>query len=130
MNAYLKLSVGAVAAALAALTVRRQNPDLSMLLGLLGCCLGGLLCLELLEPVLDYAEKLGEKAGLDNTLLLPLLKSAGAALISQLAAAICADAGQSALSKVVELGGAILCLVLSLPLLRAVLSMITQLAGS
>ena len=129
MNPYLKLSVGALSAALAAVTLRRQNADLAMLLGILGCCLGALLLLELLEPVLDYVKKLYSRVGLEDSLLSPLLKSVGIALLSQLGAAVCADSGQSALARVIELGGAVLCLSLSLPLFQAVFALIEQLSG-
>ena len=129
MNTYLKLSVGAVSAALAAVTLRRQNADLAMLLGILGCVLGALLVLELLQPVLDYGKRLYSRVGLEDRLLTPLLKSVGVALLSQLGAAICQDAGQSALARLLELGGAVLCLVLSLPLFQAVLTLIEQLCA-
>ncbi len=129
MNTYLKLSVGAVCAALAAVTIRRQNADLAMLLGILGCCLGALLILELLEPVLEFLKKLSLQIGLEDRLLLPLLKAVGIALLSQLAAAVCADAGQTAIANVIELGGAALCLLLCLPLFQAVLTLIEELAG-
>lgn len=129
MNAYLKLSVGAAVAALAALTIRNRNADLALLLGIVGCCLGGLLVLEFLSPVVEFAQKLYRKTGLENELLAPMLKSAGVALLTQISAAICADAGQSALARLVELGGAALCLLFSLPLMSAVLRMLEQMAG-
>ena len=129
MDACLKLSIGAVAAALAALTIRRQNEDLALLLGVAGCCMGGLLTLELLSPVLEQVRRLFSRTGLDEALLSPLLKCVGVALLSQLASAICLDAGQSALAKTVELGGAVLALTLSLPLISAVLSLLEQLSS-
>ena len=64
-----------------------------------------------------------------EALLSPLLKCVGVALLSQLASAICLDAGQGALAKTVELGGAVLALTLSLPLISAVLSLLEQLSS-
>ena len=129
MQTFVKLAVGTLASALAAVTIRRQNADLAMLLGVAGCCLGGMLLLSLVEPVLSCVRELYAKTGLDGALLSPLLRSAGLALLTQLSSAVCVDAGQSALAKLIETGGAVLCLVLSVPLLRAVLDMIGNLAG-
>lgn len=129
MNAFFKLSVGAIACALAALTVRRQNAEIALLLGVLGCCLGALLVLELLSPVLDTVQRLYERIGLEQTLLVPLLRTAGVALLTQISGAVCLDAGQTALSRVIETGGAALCLVSALPLLSAVIELIEQLAA-
>lgn len=129
MQTFGKLAIGALACALAAVTIRRQNADLAMLLGVAGCCLGGLLLLELADPLLSCVRELYAKTGLDASLLSPLLRSAGVALLTQISSAVCVDAGQTALAKLIETGGAVLCLVLSLPLLRAVLEMIGNLAG-
>ena len=130
MNTYLKLSVAAITTALAALTLRRQTPDLAMLLGVFGCCVSAVAALSLLQPVLDFVQLLYEKTGLEQTLLTPLLKTAGVGILTQIAAAICADAGQSALAKLVELGGTVLCISVGLPLLSALLKLIQQLAGA
>ncbi|MBQ9374162.1 MAG: stage III sporulation protein AD, partial [Oscillospiraceae bacterium] len=46
---------------------------------------------------------------------------------TQTASAVCQDAGQSALAKLLELGGGLLCLVAALPLLEAVLDLLEDL---
>lgn len=129
MSAYLKITVCAVCVSVCALMLRRQNAELAMLLTVAGCCVCGALILELFRPVVSFAQSLYEKTGLERDLLTPLMKSLGVALASQLGASVCQDAGESAMAKLVELGGAALCLCLSLPLLGAVLSLISQLAG-
>ena len=48
-------------------------------------------------------------------------------LLTEITASVCADAGQSALAKLVELGGGILCVAVSLPLLQALLALIEEL---
>ena len=129
MNTYMKLSVAAVCAALAAVTLRKQNADMAMLLGIVGCCCGGVLLLELLSPVLEFLKTLYQRTGMNGSLLSPLLKAVGIGFLTQFSTAICVDAGQTALAKVIELGGTVLCLCVSLPLMTAALSMIEQLAG-
>lgn len=129
MQSYLKLSVAALCAALAALTLRKSSPDVAMLLGIVGCVIGAIAVIELLEPVVAFVRTLYQKTGLDSELLSPLLRSAGVGLLTQISASVCTDAGQSALARVVELGGAALCLYLALPLLGAVVTLLGQLAG-
>ena len=127
MNPFLKLFAAAAAAAVLALSLRKQSPELALLVSAAGCAGAAWLILDWFSPVLDLGRSLCERAGLDADLVDPLWKTAGIGLLTQTASALCADAGQSALAKLVEIGGGLLCLVLSLPLLESVLDLIGDL---
>ena len=127
MESAQKLTALALTAALLALVVKKQSPELALALTLCACALGAGLVLSGLRPVLELASSLGRRAELDGTLTAPLWKCLGLTLLTELAASVCADAGQNALAKLVELGGGILCVVVSLPLLQAVLALIEEL---
>ncbi len=127
MEAALKLTALGLTAALLALVVKKQSPELALALSLCACALGAGLLLKGIVPVLNLARSLADRAELDGSLTAPLWKCLGLGLLTELAAAVCADAGQSALAKLVELGGGLLCLVVSLPLLQAVLALIEEL---
>ena len=127
MDAALKLTALALTAALLALVVKKQSPELALALTLCACALGAGLLLRGIGPVLTLARSLASRAELDGSLTAPLWKCLGLGLLTELAASVCADAGQSALAKLVELGGGLLCLVVSLPLLEAVLALIEEL---
>ena len=124
----IKLFALALAAAFLALVVKKQSPELALALSLFACAAGAGILLEGLRPVLGLAESLAEKAELDRAMLKPLWRCLGLGLLTELSASVCADAGQAALSKLVELGGSVLCLAVSLPLLQAVLALIEALA--
>ena len=127
MDAALKLTALGLTAALLALVVKKQSPELALALTLCACALGAGLLLKGIVPVLNLARSLADRAELDGSLTAPLWKCLGLGLLTELSAAVCADAGQSALAKLVELGGGLLCLVVSLPLLQAVLALIEEL---
>ena len=127
MDDVLRLSAMAVLSCLLILTIKKQSPELGMILSLCACAIGAGFLLEAVRPILLLAETLAEKAGLSSELSAPLWKCLGLGLLTELSAGLCADAGESALAKLVELGGSILCLAVSLPLLQAVLAMIEEL---
>ena len=127
METALKLTALGLTAALLALVVKKQSPELALALSLCACALGAGLLLKGIVPVLNLARSLADRAELEGSLTAPLWKCLGLGLLTELAAAVCADAGQSALAKLVELGGGLLCLVVSLPLLQAVLALIEEL---
>ena len=124
---FLRLAALAAAAAVLALTVKKQQPELALVLSLAGCCAAWAAVLRFAEPLAETARSLWEKADLPDELGASLLKCLGVSLLARMCAAVCRDAGQSALAGVVETGGSLVCLCLSLPLLRAVLGLIEEL---
>lgn len=124
MAVSFQLSALAMVAALLTVVIKKQSPELSLVLTLCACALGAGLLLSYVEPVLSLARSLAERAQLDGKLTAPLWKCLGLGLLTEISSAVCTDAGQSALAKLVELGGGLLCLVVSLPLLQAVLALI------
>ena len=127
MDDPFRLSALALSAALLTLVVKKQSPELALVLTLCACALGAGLIGSYLRPILTLAQSLADRAELDGALTAPLWKCLGLGLLTEISASVCADAGQSALAKLVELGGGLLCLVVSLPLLQAVLALIEEL---
>ena len=127
MDEALRLPALALIAALLTLVLRKQSPELGLVLTLCACVLGSALLLSAFKPVLRLTRSLAERAELDAALMAPVWKCLGLGLLTELCSAVCADAGQSALAKLVELGGTVLCLAAALPLLQAVLALIEEL---
>ena len=62
-----------------------------------------------------------------NVLFLPLYKTVGIALVVRVGGNLCRDAGERALSSVVETAGSLCALVAAAPLMQGVLSLILEL---
>ncbi|MBQ1410430.1 MAG: stage III sporulation AC/AD family protein [Oscillospiraceae bacterium] len=127
MDTSFRLSAILLTATLLTLVLKKQSPELSLVLTLAACALGASLLFSYLDPVLSLAASLAAKAELEDKLIAPLWKCLGLGLLTELTSSVCADAGQSALAKLAELGGSLLCLVVSLPLLQAILALIEEL---
>ena len=127
MASALRLSALALCTAVLTLAVRKQSPELALALTLCACALCAALLLSAVEPLLKLAKSLAARAELEGALTAPLWKCLGLGLLTEVSEAVCEDAGQSALAKLVRLGGGLLCLVVSLPLIEAVLALIEEL---
>ena len=115
-----------VAAALLALTVKRGSGELALLLSL-GATAAVLLALSgTLGQLADFFRQLGAQSGLPQGLLAPLYKTAAIAVVVKIGGGLCADAGDKALSAVVETAGAVCALGAALPLLEAVVGLVTE----
>ena len=82
---------------------------------------------EPLTELLRFLERLAEQSGVSRTLLTPLYKTVGIALVVKMGDGLCRDAGESALAAALEFAGTVCALLTALPLLRAVLELITEL---
>lgn len=105
--------------ALLATFLKKTSPDISLLLA--GC-----VCLAVLSTVIrgfgeiwEFLVEIMERGGLGVDLFSPLIKLIGIALLSRTVGELCRDAGQSALSGIVETAGVFASILVSLPLFRA-----------
>ena len=123
----VKIAAIAVAAALCAVVVKKNVAELGMVLALcagaiiLSCSLGAL------EGVKELMDTLADTAGLSPAVLAPVVKSVGIAVLTRVSAELCRDAKEGGIAAFVETAGAAAALLVSLPLLKTVLSMVTGL---
>ena len=73
------------------------------------------------------ADKLAQAGGLSPQVIEPVMKTAGIAIVSRLAADFCKDAQEGGLASAVELAGTALALAAALPLVSMVLDLLVQL---
>ena len=118
-----------VIGALLAVVVRRGSPETALLVTLTAAAVVLLFLSGSLEELTDFLRELAENSGVSLALFGPLYKTVAIALVVKVGAGLCRDAGESALASVVETAGAVCALLVSLPLLRAVLELLMELMG-
>ena len=129
MEVLLKVAALGIMAALLVTVLKKQSPETALLLSLAVCALIALLLVDALRPLLRFFEKLHKQTGLQEGLLTPMAKSVGIGLLTQISSTVCADAGQGAIARLIELCGGILALSVALPLFEAVLDLVGSIGG-
>ena len=124
MGEYLRWAAVVLVGVILALVVGRQSKDMSLLLTLAVCVLVFIAALSFLEPVTELLRELRRLGNLDSEAVSIALKCAGIGLLSELIGLVCADAGESAMGKALEVLSAAAVLWLSLPLIRELLTLI------
>lgn len=120
MSDIIKVAAAAVAAAVCAVVVRKQAPELGLVLA---ACAGAVLllyCSGALRAVVELMDKLMEAGGISPQVVGPVVKTAGIAIVTRLSADFCRDAKEGGLASAVELAGTALALAAVLPLMTAV----------
>lgn len=113
-----------LAVTVVATLLRRDSPELSLVLAVAAALLGGALLLDAALDIAALGDELVALTGLSPSVFTPLIKVTAIALIVRVGGALCADAGQSALARIMDAAGAVCALGCALPLLRAVVDLI------
>ena len=129
MELIAKVVVICVVVALTALLLERDTPELGLLLtlGAIAVVMG--FALSYYRDIREMVDTLLGQAGLDGELFLPILKIIAISMVTKLGGDVCRDSGQKALGAVIDLAGTFCSLLAAEPLLRAALSLLTQLGG-
>ena len=127
METVAQVTALCVVAALLALVLKRGTPELGLLLTLGAAAAVLLALLAQLGEVVDFLDELAERSGVSPALFQPLYKTIGIAVVVKTGGSLCRDAGETALAGVVETAGAVCALLVTLPLLRKVLELLTEL---
>ncbi len=117
MTVWMLIGV-AVTAAVAALVLRQTQPAYATALTVAVGVLLLVLTLQGASPLLERVERLFDQSALGAAYSAVLFKAFGIGILSQTAADVCRDAGETALAGKVEFGGKVLLLLCGLPLIE------------
>jgi len=108
------------------IVVRKERPELAVLLSLAASVLilGGLL--KNVSQILTVFETLASKAQINSGYLKMVVKIVGLAYLAGFGAQICKDAGEHSIATKIELAGKIFILSLGLPIMLGLLEMIIR----
>lgn len=124
MEQIVRLAGLCLAAAVLSSLLKKDAPEWGLLLALSASLVGGALLLDAAGGAAELAGELVELTGLSPALFEPLGKVVAVSLVARFGAALCADAGQGALARLMETAGAFCALGCSVPLLRAALELL------
>lgn len=129
MTAFWQGAVAVLLTVILVLALGKHGKEVGLLLTLAVCCMVCVLALSYLQPVVDFIHQLQSIGQLDGGILEILLKAVGIGLIGEIASLICADAGNAALGKALQLLSAAVILWLSIPLLTQLMELLQQILG-
>jgi len=124
MEQILKVAAIGVLACVLGVTVKKEYPTGTLLVSVAAAVVILFFAMSVLEPVKNFIDELADTAGLSPSVLAPLYKTLGIAIITRITAEACEDAKEKAFGIYIQIAGAIMALYVSLPLLSAVFKMI------
>lgn len=129
MGLFLQAAAAVLLGAVLCLVLNKQGKDTAILLSVAVCCMVCLIALRYLEPIIDLARQLQRQTQIAPEYLSILLKTVGIGMIGEIAALICADAGNASLGKALQILSAVVILWLAVPLFESLMELISTVLG-
>ena len=129
MDRFVQVLAGVLLAVILGIALNKQGKDMTLVLTVAVCCMVLTVVLSFLEPVVDFVEQLRVLGRLDSDMVRIMIKAVGISLVGEISALICADAGNAAMGKAVQMLTAAAVLWLALPLMQGLLDLVQRMLG-
>ncbi len=107
--------------------MKQYKPDFVIYVSLIAGTIIIFMILDKLSGIVSLLSNLANKASMNSEFLLILLKITGIAFLTEFAVSICKDSGESAIASKIDLGGKILIIAVSIPIISALLELVIKL---
>ena len=125
MEVFQLVGLGMVATILA-LVLKQHRAELSLFVAIAAGAIILLMVTGRLVGIVTVLNDMARRANLDQSHLSVVLKALGIAYIAEFGAQVCKDAGENSIASKIELGGKIIILSLTLPILVGLIEVILQ----
>ena len=123
----MKLTAVGVTAVVLSAVLRKNTPELALLLALAAGLWMLALAADGLGAAVELMKELARQAGLSEALLEPVMKTVALSILTKLTVELCRSAGEGGVAAFVETAGMVLALAAALPLVRAVAQLMGEL---
>lgn len=106
--------------------IKQYRPEFAIYVSLIAGALILLLVMDKIGSIIDLLTSLSNKTSINHEFLILLIKLTGIAFLTEFAVSICKDSGEAAIASKVELGGKILIISMSIPIIASLLETIIK----
>ena len=106
--------------------VRQYKPEFTLYVSLLAGALILLFIMDKIGGIIDLLTSLSNKTAINNEFLTLLIKITGIAFLTEFAVSICKDTGESAIASKVDMGGKVIIISMSIPIISSLLETIIE----
>lgn len=106
--------------------IRQYKPEFTLYVSLLAGAIILMFVIGKLSEIIDLLTALSNKTAVNNEFLKLLIKITGIAFLTEFAVSICKDSGESAIANKVDMGGKVIIVSMSIPIISSLLETIIE----
>ena len=106
--------------------VKQYRPEFTIYVSLIAGALILMLIMDKMSAIIDLLTTLSNKTAINNEFLILLIKITGIAFLTEFAVSICKDTGETAVASKVDLGGKVIIISMSIPIIASLLETVIK----
>lgn len=106
--------------------LKQYKPEFAMYVSLIAGVLIFLLIATKISGIIEVLKNIASKATIDSDFITLLIKITGIAILTEFAVSICKDSGETAIANKVDLGGKVIIMSMSIPIMSSLLETIIK----
>ena len=106
--------------------IRQYKPEFTLYVSLIAGALILLFTMDKIGGIIDLLTSLSNKTAINNEFLSLLIKITGIAFLTEFAVSICKDTGESAIANKIDMGGKVIIVSMSIPIISSLLETIIE----
>ena len=106
--------------------VKQYRPEFTIYVSLVAGALILLMVMDKIGGIINLLTTLSNKTSINNEFLVLLIKITGIAFLTEFAVSICKDSGEAAIASKVDLGGKVIIISMSIPIISSLLETILK----
>lgn len=106
--------------------IKQYRPEFTIYVSLIAGAIILMLIMDKLSAIISLLTSLSSKTAINNEFLVLLIKITGIAFLTEFAVSICKDAGESAIANKVDMGGKVIIISMSIPIIASLLERVVK----
>lgn len=106
--------------------VKQYKPEFAVYVSLAAGILILMMVFEKLSGIIDLLSNLASRTSVNMTFITLLIKITGIAILTEFAVSICKDCGESAIASKIDIGGKIMIVAVSVPIISSLLETVIK----
>ncbi len=106
--------------------IKQYRPEFTVYVSLIAGAIILILIMDKISAIINLLTNLSQKTAINNEFLVLLIKITGIAFLTEFAVSICKDTGETAIANKVDMGGKVIIISMSIPIIASLLETIIK----
>lgn len=104
-----------------AIILKQYRPEFAIYVSIIAGVLILLFLSDKITEIFNLVESMSTKSNINSKYIMILIKITGIAILTEFAVSVCKDANETSIASKIDMGGKVLIIAISLPIIRALL---------
>lgn len=106
--------------------IKQYRPEFTIYVSLIAGTIILMLIMDKVSAIINLLTSLSNKTAINNEFLILLIKITGIAFLTEFAVSICKDSGETAIANKVDMGGKVVIISMSIPIIASLLETVVK----